>query len=106
MAISRTQPVPEGGGSGGPARRKRRAGRPKRRARAEKITEKGRPVVATTTAPAPAAQDAAASLTDDAGVFSTGPAYAPEYHYHRDTQNYPAQVNAQLAEAGAEAAVG
>ncbi len=66
---------------------------------AEKVTEKGRPLIATTTAPAAAVQDAAPDMTDDTGVFGTGPGDAPQYHYHVDTQTYPEQVAAQMAEA-------
>lgn len=79
-------------------RRRRRAPRrkPKRKTRAEKITEKGRPVIATTTAPAPQDQQPAL-LPDDTGVFSTGPGATPAYHYHLDQATYPSQVNEQMA---------
>jgi hypothetical protein len=75
-----------------PARRKARKAR-------DKVTGQPPTLTATTTTAPAAPQDDTTVMPDDAGVFSTGPSYAPEYHYHADTTGQPYQVAAQVDEA-------
>jgi hypothetical protein len=79
--------------------RRNKIKKPKKKAKDKVTGQAPRLTATTTTAPAAPHDDTAAMTDDDAGVFSTGSSYAPEYHYHADTTGQPYQVAAQADEA-------